>query len=79
MSLYLRLLLLPSYLGHQLSIYAVKWNHLHPRTFLSASADWSVKLWDTDSPKKPVMSFDLNDTVSAACVRVFEMGRCVRV
>lgn len=54
---------LSSFLGHQLSVYAVKWNHLHPRTFLSASADWSVKLWDTDSPKKPVMSFDLNDTV----------------
>eukprot|EP00798_Chlamydomonas_sp_ICE-L_P025485 gene25485-11143_t len=52
-----------SYQCHELSVYAVKWNHLHPRTFLSASADWSVKVWDTESPKKPVMSFDLGDTV----------------
>jgi len=54
---------LSTFLGHQLAVYAVKWNHFHHRIFLSASADWSVKLWDSAQQKKPVMSFDLNDSV----------------
>lgn len=33
--------------GHRLPVYAVRWNGLHPRTFLSAGADWRVKLWDS--------------------------------
>ena len=37
---------LSSYSAHQLAVYAVKWNHVHTKIFLSASADWSVKLWD---------------------------------
>ncbi len=45
-------------------MYAVKWNWIHHRTFLSASADWSVRLWDSADQSKPVMSFDLNDSVS---------------
>lgn len=44
-------------------MYAVKWNLIAHHTFLSASADWSVKLWDANSPRKPVMSFDLGDAV----------------
>lgn len=54
---------LSTYQGHSLAVYAVKWNWLHHRTFLSASADWSVKLWDSSDQTKPVMSFDLNDSV----------------
>mmetsp|Transcript_11102 Transcript_11102/g.19346 ORF Transcript_11102/g.19346 Transcript_11102/m.19346 type:complete len:707 (+) Transcript_11102:95-2215(+) len=54
---------LSTYQGHNLAVYAAKWNNIHYRTFLSASADWSVKLWDSQQPKKPVMSFDLNDSV----------------
>lgn len=54
---------LSTYQGHSLAVYAVKWNWLHHRTFLSASADWSIKLWDSLEPSKPVMSFDLNDSV----------------
>ncbi len=37
--------------GHQLPVYAVRWNGLHSRTFLSAGADWKVKLWDSLQPK----------------------------
>eukprot|EP00197_Chlamydomonas_leiostraca_P011295 CAMPEP_0202863866 /NCGR_PEP_ID=MMETSP1391-20130828/4330_1 /ASSEMBLY_ACC=CAM_ASM_000867 /TAXON_ID=1034604 /ORGANISM="Chlamydomonas leiostraca, Strain SAG 11-49" /LENGTH=718 /DNA_ID=CAMNT_0049543543 /DNA_START=668 /DNA_END=2820 /DNA_ORIENTATION=+ len=54
---------LSTYAGHALAVYAVKWNHLHHTTFLSASADWSVKLWDSNFPRKPVLNFDLNDSV----------------
>lgn len=33
--------------GHKMPVYGVRWNALHPRTFLSGSADWTVKLWDS--------------------------------
>ena len=41
---------------------SVQWNHQHPKVFISASADWTVKLWE-HSNAKPVMSFDLNSAV----------------
>lgn len=36
---------------------------MHQSVFLSASADWSVKLWDSAHSSQPVMKFDLNDSV----------------
>lgn len=54
---------LSNYPGHYLAVYAVKWNYLHHRMFLSASADWTVKLWDSSQPDKPIISFDLNNAV----------------
>eukprot|EP00735_Rhodelphis_limneticus_P000953 TRINITY_DN11489_c0_g1::TRINITY_DN11489_c0_g1_i1::g.10810::m.10810 TRINITY_DN11489_c0_g1::TRINITY_DN11489_c0_g1_i1::g.10810 ORF type:complete len:676 (-),score=212.66,sp/Q16959/DYI2_HELCR/53.04/0.0,WD40/PF00400.27/2.9e+02,WD40/PF00400.27/0.0002,WD40/PF00400.27/18,WD40/PF00400.27/3.8e-06,WD40/PF00400.27/0.073,WD40/PF00400.27/8.6e+02,TT_ORF2/PF02957.10/0.25,TT_ORF2/PF02957.10/4.8e+02,TT_ORF2/PF02957.10/2.8e+02 TRINITY_DN11489_c0_g1_i1:228-2057(-) len=53
---------LQTYEGHHMNVYAVRWNYYHPRAFLSASADWTVKLWDHNL-KKPLMSFDLNNPV----------------
>ncbi len=38
---------LQTYGGHSMPVYAVRWNPLHPRMFLSAGADWTVKLWDS--------------------------------
>ena len=32
---------------HAMAVYALKWNLLYPRMFLSASADWLVHLWDS--------------------------------
>ncbi|PNH05389.1 Dynein, intermediate chain, flagellar outer arm [Tetrabaena socialis] len=54
---------LNTYLAHHLAVYAVNWNRVHPSMFLSSSADWTVKLWDVHDPKRPVMSFDLNDSI----------------
>ncbi|TPX72189.1 hypothetical protein SpCBS45565_g00420 [Spizellomyces sp. 'palustris'] len=51
-----------SFEGHQMSVYTVRYNHFHHNIFLSASADWTVKLWDHDE-EKPIMSFDLNSSV----------------
>ena len=51
--------------GHDMTVYAVKWNNIHQRIFLSASADWTLKLWEGDNPR-PVMSFDLNNPVGDA-------------
>lgn len=53
---------LQTYEGHSMAVYSLKWNHMHTRVFLSASADWTIKLWDSLSPRH-VMAFDLNCTV----------------
>ena len=53
---------LETYAGHHMAVYTVKWNEHYPRVFISASADWTVKLWD-HGVAKPAMSFDLNSAV----------------
>uniref|UniRef100_A0A7S3VNC9 Uncharacterized protein n=1 Tax=Dunaliella tertiolecta TaxID=3047 RepID=A0A7S3VNC9_DUNTE len=54
---------LSSYQAHSLAVYSVKWNCIHHKTFLSASADWLVKLWDANQPRKPILTFDFKDAV----------------
>eukprot|EP00929_Paragymnodinium_shiwhaense_P068237 TRINITY_DN3428_c0_g3_i1.p1 TRINITY_DN3428_c0_g3~~TRINITY_DN3428_c0_g3_i1.p1 ORF type:complete len:671 (-),score=205.60 TRINITY_DN3428_c0_g3_i1:273-2285(-) len=53
---------LETYEGHTMAVYTVRWNPFHPKIFISASADWTVKLWDHTS-KTPVMSFDLAQAI----------------
>lgn len=53
---------LATYQGHTMAVYAVKWNPFHPKLFLTASADWTVKVWHTDAPA-PVFSYDLSHAV----------------
>ena len=53
---------LETYVGHNMAVYSVQWNPFHQKAFLSASADWSVKLWEHNS-SRPLMSFDLNNAV----------------
>ena len=53
---------LETYAGHNMGVVTVKWNPMHQRMFLSASADWTVKVWD-HTVAKPVMTFDLNNSV----------------
>ena len=36
---------LTTYSCHACAVYAVHWNRRHPGVFLSASADWTAKLW----------------------------------
>ncbi|KAJ9439148.1 Dynein intermediate chain 2, partial [Diplonema papillatum] len=54
-----------SFEGHYMSVYSVQWNRYHESVFLSASADWTVKLWEKNS-KKPLTSFDLGSAVGEA-------------
>jgi len=49
---------LETYEGHTSAVYKVRWNPYHARTFISSSADWSVKIWDSKY-KLPIMTFDL--------------------
>mmetsp|Transcript_9774 Transcript_9774/g.20689 ORF Transcript_9774/g.20689 Transcript_9774/m.20689 type:complete len:674 (-) Transcript_9774:169-2190(-) len=53
---------LETYEGHSMAVYAVRWNPFHPKIFISASADWTVKMWDHTN-KNPVMSFDLAQAI----------------
>eukprot|EP01012_Entosiphon_sulcatum_P014556 TRINITY_DN1957_c0_g1_i1.p1 TRINITY_DN1957_c0_g1~~TRINITY_DN1957_c0_g1_i1.p1 ORF type:complete len:635 (-),score=184.08 TRINITY_DN1957_c0_g1_i1:35-1939(-) len=53
---------LETYEGHYMSVYSTQWNKFHPNVFLSASADWTVKLWEQNT-KKALMSFDLGSSV----------------
>jgi dynein intermediate chain 1 len=55
--------ILASYRGHHMAVYAVRWNYQHPSVFLSASADWSVKLWDSTRDDGAVMTFYMNTSV----------------
>eukprot|EP00002_Diphylleia_rotans_P031932 TRINITY_DN6660_c0_g1_i3.p1 TRINITY_DN6660_c0_g1~~TRINITY_DN6660_c0_g1_i3.p1 ORF type:complete len:353 (+),score=64.46 TRINITY_DN6660_c0_g1_i3:171-1229(+) len=47
---------LENYFGHSGPIYRIRWSPFHHTTFLSASADWSVKLWKEEEDK-PVLVF----------------------
>lgn len=47
-----------TYTGHLLAVYKVRWNNYHPTTFISASADWTVRIWDSTYSTQ-IMSFDL--------------------
>jgi dynein intermediate chain 1 len=48
-----------TYKGHLLAVYKVRWNNYHPNTFISASADWTVRIWDATYPNSQVMLFDM--------------------
>lgn len=50
-----------------MAVNAARWNRLHPHVFLSASADWSLRVWDARKPAVgPVLTFDLGDAVGDA-------------
>lgn len=53
---------LETYEGHSMAVYTVRWNLFHPKIFISASADWTVKMWD-HTVRTPVMSFDLAQAI----------------
>src|SRR3989338_8031377 len=57
---------LMTYEGHHMSVYNIKWNYYHPGCFISASADWTVKIW-LQNRKTPLMSFDLGSAVGDVC------------
>merc|ERR1719450_1995728 len=53
---------LETYEGHSMAVYTVRWNPYHMKIFISASADWTVKMWDHTN-RAPVMSFDLAQAI----------------
>ncbi|KAM3877528.1 dynein, axonemal, intermediate chain 1, paralog 2 [Diretmus argenteus] len=53
---------LETYDAHNMPVDAVKWNHFHPKVFISCSFDWTVKIWD-HTINTPMFTFDLNAAV----------------
>uniref|UniRef100_A0A665TGF1 Dynein axonemal intermediate chain 1 n=1 Tax=Echeneis naucrates TaxID=173247 RepID=A0A665TGF1_ECHNA len=53
---------LETYDAHSMAVDTVKWNHYHPKVFISCSSDWTVKIWD-HTINTPVFTFDLNVAV----------------
>merc|ERR1719359_15243 len=53
---------LETYEGHSMAVYTVRWNPYHAKIFISASADWTIKMWDHTN-RTPVMSFDLAQAI----------------
>ena len=51
--------------GHSMGVYSIAWNRFHPRVFLSCSADWTVKIWESNTPRA-MMNFDLGTSVGDA-------------
>jgi len=59
--------------AHNMAVYKVCWNKYHPKIFMTCSADWTVKIWEMkdkvdksgepDETRKPLFSFDLNNSV----------------
>ncbi|XP_071751975.2 dynein, axonemal, intermediate chain 1, paralog 2 [Centroberyx gerrardi] len=49
---------LETYDAHNMAVDAVKWNHFHPKVFISCSSDWTVKIWD-HTINTPMFTFDL--------------------
>ncbi|KAK3771270.1 hypothetical protein RRG08_024349 [Elysia crispata] len=59
--------------AHNMAVYKVCWNRFHPKIFITCSADWTVKIWEmkdtmdksesVDETRKPLFSFDLNNSV----------------
>ncbi|KAJ8392790.1 hypothetical protein AAFF_G00072740 [Aldrovandia affinis] len=45
-----------------MAVDTVRWNHFHPKVFISCSSDWTVKIWD-HTIKTPMFTFDLNSAV----------------
>ena len=40
------------YSDHVAAIYTAQWNPFHPTTLLTASADWTVRIWDSNAPEQ---------------------------
>nr|XP_015218811.1 PREDICTED: dynein intermediate chain 1, axonemal isoform X1 [Lepisosteus oculatus] len=53
---------LETYDAHNMAVDAVRWNHFHPKVFISCSSDWTVKIWD-HTINTPMFTFDLNSAV----------------
>ncbi|KAJ8346081.1 hypothetical protein SKAU_G00302740 [Synaphobranchus kaupii] len=53
---------LETYNAHNMAVDSVRWNHFHPKVFISCSSDWTVKIWD-HTINTPMFTFDLNSAV----------------
>ena len=55
-----------TYDGHQLAVYRLRFSPFNSDVFLSASADWSIKVWKLNG-KAAIMTFDLGQAIVDLC------------
>ena len=55
-----------TYDGHQLAVYKIRWHPNHSQCFISASADWTVKIWHSDHTN-PIMSYENGQPMVDVC------------
>ena len=58
---------LESFLGHSGPVYKLRWSPFCPNTFISCSADWSIKLWHQEHPNAIFTFFSTTDYVADIC------------
>lgn len=58
---------LENYFGHSGPVYKLRWSPFDANTFLSASADWSVKLWNQERPNAVFTFQSTTDYVADIC------------
>ena len=58
---------LENYFGHSGPVYKLRWSPFDANTFLSASADWSVKLWNQERPNSVFTFQSTTDYVADIC------------
>ena len=58
---------LENYFGHSGPVYKLRWSPFDANTFLSASADWSVKLWNQERPDAVFTFQSTTDYVADIC------------
>ena len=51
--------MLRTFEAHSTPIYSLQWNSFLPTVFISCAAEWTVKIWDMDTPG-PLYTFDLS-------------------
>ena len=55
-----------TYAGHAAPVYTVQWSPLHPTAFLTASADWTVRVWDASNPGQVSLYTDNKNIIKRA-------------
>jgi len=58
---------LESFFGHSGPVYKLRWSPFSPSTFLSCSADWTIKLWDQENPNAIFTFSSTTDYVADIC------------
>jgi len=58
---------LESFFGHSGPVYKLRWSPFSPNTFLSCSADWTIKLWDQENPNAIFTFSSTTDYVADIC------------
>jgi WD40 repeat protein len=67
---------LETYVGHTGPVYRVRWNPFNHNTFLSCSADWTVRLWHQEKYKPLLTIESFSETMEKRSSSVTDVAWC---